>query len=394
MPAVAGRVRSHQSKFAPPYTYVVPEFSPGLEGVVAAQTAISEVDGANGRLIYRGGYLIEDLAPVVTYEEVAYLLWHGELPNQTQLDEQCKVMAAARHLNKAAQGALLAMDPATEPMDVLRTVVSAQGAAKALTKPTLDEAMALTAIFPTIVAATYRRRQGKEIVEARPELSHAANLLWMMDGKEPDPGRVRWLDSYLVLLADHGLNASTFAARVVASTGSDLTSCLVGAIGALKGPAHGGATFAARTMLDKVGSAENADKWLHEAHARHERFAGFGHRVYRTYDPRAKILRETAGTAAPELSRTAARTEELALQILHEAHPERPNATNVDFWASVVLTGAGIPKELFTCIFATSRVVGWTAHVLEFLADLRIIRPASVWIGPEPGNKPLPLSSR
>ncbi|HLQ16782.1 MAG TPA: citrate/2-methylcitrate synthase [Candidatus Eisenbacteria bacterium] len=370
------------------------EFSPGLEGVVAAETAISEVDGANGRLIYRGGYLIEDLAPVVTYEEVAYLLWNGNLPNETQLDENRRRLAAGRNLNKAARATLLALDPATEPMDVLRTVVSAQGASKALTKPTLDEAIALTAIFPTIVAATYRRRQGKEIVEPHADLSHAANLLWMMEGKEPAAERVHWVDSYLVLLADHGLNASTFAARVVASTGSDLTSAVVGAIGALKGAAHGGATFAARTMLDKIGSAENADKWLHDAHAQHERFAGFGHRVYRTYDPRAKILREMAKTAAPELHRTAARTEELALQILHEAHPERPNATNVDFWASVVLTGAGVPKEMFTCIFATSRVAGWTAHVLESLSDLRIIRPASVWTGPQPGAKPLQLAKR
>ncbi len=370
------------------------DFSPGLEGVVAAQTAVSEVDGANGRLIYRGGYLIEDLAPVVAYEEVAYLLLHGDLPNKAQLDAQCRQMAAARPLNKAGHGALMALDPATDPMDVLRTVVSAQGASKTLAKPSLEEAIALTAVFPTIVAASYRRRQGQEILDPRDDLSHAANLLWMMDGKEPDADRVHLVDAYLVLLADHGLNASTFAARVVASTGSDLTSAVVGAIGALKGPAHGGATFAARTMLDKVGTAENAEKWMREAHARHERFAGFGHRVYRTYDPRAKILREMASTAAPELHRTAARAEELALQILHEAHPERPNATNVDFWASVVLTGAGIPKEMFTCLFATSRVVGWTAHVLESLDDLRIIRPASVWTGPEPGKKPAPIASR
>ena len=372
----------------------MPEFSPGLEGVVAAQTAVSEVDGANGRLIYRGGYLIEDLAPVVRYEEVAYLLWHGDLPDQTQLHALRQQMATARPLNKAARGALMAMDPATDAMDVLRTVVSAQGATKTLVKPTLEEAIALTAVFPTIVAAAYRRRQGQEILDPRDDLSHAANLLWMMDGKEPDSKLVHWVDAYLVLLADHGLNASTFAARVVASTGSDLTSSVVGAIGALKGPAHGGATFAARTMLDKIGSADNAEKWLREAHARHERFAGFGHRVYRTYDPRAKILREMAGSGAPELHRTAIRTEELALQILHEAHPERPNATNVDFWAAVVLTGAGIPKEMFTCLFATSRVVGWTAHVLESLADLRIIRPASVWTGPEPGKKPLAIANR
>lgn len=372
----------------------MPEFSPGLEGVVAAQTSISEVDGANGRLIYRGGYLIEDIAPVAGFEEVAYLLWHGELPDEKQLESLRHQMAAGRELNAAAKGALAATDPATDPMDVLRTVVSAQGATRTLAKPTLGEAIALTAVFPTVVAATYRRRQGKEVVPPRDDLSHAANLLWMMQGTEAATERVRWLDAYLVLLADHGLNASTFAARVIASTGSDLTSAVVGAIGALKGPAHGGATFAARTMLDKIGSAENADKWMREAHARHERFAGFGHRVYRTYDPRAKILREMAAIADPELHRTAARTEELALEILHEAHPERPNATNVDFWASVVLTGAGIPKEMFTCLFATSRVSGWTAHVLESLADLRIIRPASVWTGPEAGKKPAALAKR
>jgi len=372
----------------------VAEFSPGLEGVVAAETAVSEVDGANGRLIYRGGYLIEDLVPVATYEEVAYLLWHGELPTQKELEALRRQMAAARKLNASARGTLAAMDSQTDPMDVLRTVVSAQGAAKALAKPALEEAIALTAIFPTILGATWRRRQGRDAVEPRDDLSHAANVLWLMEGKEPEADKVHLVDTYLVLLADHGLNASTFAARVVASTGSDLTSCVVGAIAALKGPAHGGATLAARNMLDKIGSADNAEKWLTEAHARHDRFSGFGHRVYRTYDPRAKILREMAKTAAPDLYKTAARTEEVALKILHEAHPERPNATNVDFWASVVLTGAGIPKELFTTLFATSRVSGWTAHVLESLSDLRIIRPASRWIGPQPGKKPLQLAKR
>ena len=373
---------------------LVPDFSPGLEGVVAAETEVSEVDGANGRLIYRGGYLIEDLAPTVTFEEVAYLLWHGELPNQAELDALKKQMAAGRNLTDPAKGALDSSDTSVNPMDVLRTVVSAQGASKGLPKPDLDSAIALTAVFPTIVAATWRRSQGKEVVKPRDDLGHAANLLWMMDGKEPSKERARWVEMYLVMLADHGLNASTFTARVIASTGSDLTSCVVGAVGALKGPAHGGATYAARTMLDKIGTAENAEKWLHEAHARGERFAGFGHRVYRTYDPRARILRDIAKAETPELHRTAARTEEVALEILHEAHPERPNATNVDFWASVVLTGADIPKELFTSLFATSRVSGWTAHVLEALKDLRIIRPASVWIGPEPGKKPLPIAKR
>lgn len=362
--------------------------------MVAAETEISEVDGANGKLIYRGGYLIEDLVGVASFEEIAYLLWKGELPDQAQLDALRSQMISGRRLNKAARGAVMAMDAATDAMDVLRTGVSAQGAAKSLTKPSLEEAIALTAIMPTIVGASYRRRLGKEIIEPRDDLGHAANLLWMVNGEEPSAEKVHFVDTYLVLLADHGLNASTFAARVVASTGSDLTSCVVGAIAALKGPAHGGATLAARNMLEKIGSAENADRWLTEAHARHERFSGFGHRVYRTYDPRARILREIAKSAAPDLHRTAATTEEVALRILHEAHPERPNATNVDFWASVVLTGAGVPKELFTCTFATSRVAGWTAHVLESMADLRIIRPASRWTGPAPGKKPMLLTKR
>ncbi len=370
------------------------EFSPGLEGVVAAETAVSEVDGANGRLIYRGGYLIEDLASVATYEEIVHLLLKGELPDKRELETLRRQMAEARALNDAALGTLMALDPDTDAMDTLRTVVSAQGASQSMSKPSLDQAIALTSVFPTIVAAAHRRRQGKDVVEPRADLDHAANLLWMMEGTEPPAERASWVGHYLVLLADHGLNASTFAARVIASTGSDLASAVVGAIGALKGPAHGGATLAARSMLDKIGSADNAERWLKDAHARHERFAGFGHRVYRTYDPRAKILREMAKTASPELYKTAARTEELALQILHEAHPERPNATNVDFWASVVLTGAGIPKEMFTCTFATSRVVGWTAHVLESLSDLRIIRPASRWVGPAGGRAALPLASR
>ena len=372
----------------------MPEFSPGLEGVVAAETAVSEVDGANGRLIYSGGYLIEELAPIASYEETAFLFWHGELPGKAELDALRRQMAAARRLKESAQGVLSSIDPQTDPMDTLRTVVSAQGATNSLTKPTLEEAVALTAVIPTIVAASHRRAKGMEQIEPRAQFGHASNLLWMMEGKEASADRVHWLDTYLVLLADHGLNASTFTARVIASTGSDLTSCVVGAIGALKGPAHGGAAYAAATMLEKIGSAENAEAWLQDAHARHARFAGFGHRVYRTYDPRAKILKEMAKTAAPKLYQTAEKTEEVALRILHEAHPERPNATNVDFWAAVVLTGVGIPKELFTCIFAVSRVAGWTAHVLESLADLRIIRPASVWKGPQPGTKPLPLASR
>ena len=225
---------------------------------MAAQTAVSEVDGANGRLIYRGGYLIEDLAPVANFEETAYLLWHGELPSRSELDALRHEMVSARRLKDAARATLAAMDPETDPMDTLRTVLSAQGATKTIAKPSAGEAVALTAAIPTIVAGAYRRRQKKDLIEPRDELGHAANLIWMMEGQEPARERVHWLDQYLVLLADHGLNASTFAARVIASTGSDLTPCVVGSIGALKGPSHGGATYAARTMLDSIGTVENA----------------------------------------------------------------------------------------------------------------------------------------
>jgi citrate synthase len=225
-------------------------------------------------------------------------------------------------------------------------------------------------------------------VEPSPELGHAANFLYMMSGEEPDADRTRYLESYLVMLADHGLNASTFTARVAASTGTDLYSAMIAAIGALKGPAHGGAATAAMKMLDKIGTAENAEGWLTEAMDRKERIMGFGHRVYRTYDPRAKLLKELARQGNPEFYRVASRTEELALPMLKERHPERPNATNVDYYSAGVLQAAGFPKEFFTCVFAASRMAGWTAHVLEYMSqDGRIIRPASEWIGPDPDKR-------
>ena len=370
------------------------EFSPGLEGVVAAQTEISEVDGQGGRLIYRGGYLISDLHDACGFEEVAYLLWNGRLPDQDELDELKQKLAARRSLTEAARSVLDAMPRGVDPMDVLRTVISAQGAAKEIRKPSLEDAIAYTACFPTIVAATYRKEQGKEPVEPRPDLDHAANFLYMLRGEAPEPAKAGYLESYLLLLADHGMNASTFTARVIASTNSDLSSCLVGAIGALKGPAHGGAATGAMNMIEKIGTAENAEPWLRGALDRKERFMGFGHRVYRTYDPRAKILRELAREANPDFFKVASVTEEVALRLLQERHPERPNATNVDYFSAGVLAGAGVPKEYFTCVFAISRVVGWTAHVLEFMQNPRLIRPASQWMGPESAEKPPPLRER
>ena len=368
------------------------DFSPGLEGVLAARTVISMVDGQNGRLVYRG-YVIADLAEDMSYEEVVYLLWHGELPTRGQLDEISEKLRSHRNLNSAAQAALKALAPDTHPMDVLRTVVSAQGATARLLKPDIDQAITNVAFFPTLLAAFHRQRQGKEWLAPRDDLGHAANYLYMLTGEEPAADKVRALNSYLVLLADHGMNASTFTARVIASTDSDLVSCLVGAIGALKGPAHGGAPSLVMEQLEKIGSPENAERWGREALERHERFMGFGHRVYRTYDPRARILKAMCERLNPSFYALASKWEEVALRLLQERHPERPQATNVEFYSAGVLQSVGLPTDFFPATFGISRAAGWTAHVLEQVSDNRLIRPQSEYVGPEP-KKPVPLNQR
>ncbi|HEY4914960.1 MAG TPA: citrate/2-methylcitrate synthase [Candidatus Dormibacteraeota bacterium] len=367
-------------------------YVPGLEGIVAAQTAISMVDGANGRLVYRG-YVIADLAEEMSFEEVAYLLWYGQLPNRAQLERLTTELAASRSLTPAATIALDALPKDTDPMDVLRSVVSVQGVEHKLEKPTIPLAIHATGSFPTILATFHRRQLGLEPVKPRADLGHAANYLYMLNGKESSPELVHALNTYLVLLADHGMNASTFVARVIASTDSDLASCLVGAIGALKGPAHGGAPSAVMDQLEKIGTAENADRWMRAARKEKVRFMGFGHRIYRTYDPRAKILKELCARLNPKFYELASKVEETALQILHEEHPERPQATNVEFYSAGVLQAIGLPKEYFPPTFAVSRASGWTAHVLEQSGNNRLIRPQSEYVGPEP-RKPVPLSER
>ena len=369
-----------------------PDYVPGLEGIVAAQTEISLVDGANGRLVYRG-YVIADLAEEMSFEEVAHLFWFGHLPNRPELDGLAAELSGSRSLTQAAAAALDALPTDADPMDVLRSVVSVQGVRHRLEKPNIPAAIHVTASFPTILAAFHRRRQGLDPVKPRAELGHAANYLYMLTGTEADMDLVRALNTYLVLLADHGMNASTFTARVIASTDSDLASCLVGAIGALKGPAHGGAPSAVMDQLEQIGSAENAERWMREARARKERFMGFGHRVYRTYDPRAKILKAMCQRLNPKFYDLASRVEETALAILHEEHPERPQATNVEFYSAGVLQAIGLPKDLFPPTFAVARVAGWSAHVLEQASHNRLIRPQSEYIGPEP-RKPVPLSER
>ncbi|HKW59408.1 MAG TPA: citrate/2-methylcitrate synthase [Candidatus Dormibacteraeota bacterium] len=367
-------------------------YVPGLEGIIGAQTAISHVDGGNGRLIYQG-YVIADLAEDMSFEEVAFLLWKGHLPTRAELDAQATELAAHRELTQAAKIALDALPVDTDPMDVLRSVVSVQGVEHRLAKPTPALAVHATASFPTILAMFYRRRLGLESVEPRRELGHAADYLWMMTGKEASTEAVRALNTYLVLLADHGMNASTFTARVIASTESDLTSALVGAIGALKGPAHGGAPSAVLEQLEVIGDATDAETHMRDMRKRKEKFMGFGHRVYRVYDPRAKILKAMCERMNPTFYELAVRVEEIALRILHEEHPERPQSTNVEFYSAGVLQAIGLPKEFFTPTFACARVAGWSAHVLEQAAHNRIIRPQSEYIGPEP-RKPVPLAER
>src|SRR5258706_2578207 len=368
------------------------QYIPGLEGIGAAQSAISRVDGANGRLVYRG-YLIADLAEQMSFEEVAHLLWYGKLPTRAELDGLTLELAGSRALTPAATATLNALPKDTDPMDVLRSVVSVQGVEHRLENPPIPLAIPAPASFPTILAAFHRRSLGLEPVKPRADLAQAANYLYMLNGKESPPELIRALNTYLVLLADHGMNASTFTAGVIASTDSDLASCLVGAIGALKGPAHGGAPSAVLDQLEEIGSPENAEPWMREARKRKERFMGFGHRIYRTYDPRAKILKAMCEKLNPKFYALASKVEETALAILHEEHPERPQATNVEFYSAGVLQAIGLPKDLFPPTFAVSRVAGWTAHVLEQAAHNRLIRPQSEYVGPEP-RKPIPLAER
>jgi citrate synthase len=356
----------------------------GLEGVVVSATHISHVFGEEGRLVYRG-YEINQLASKASYEETSYLLWNGHLPRRDELDSLHAAMRGRRTLPPAALQALRALPKESDPMDALRTVVSASGAALPISgTPTYDQAITLTALFPTIVAGFSRLRSGQDLVAPDPSLGHAANYLYMLTGEKPADNHVKSLDTYLVLLADHGMNASTFTARVIASTESDLASCVVGGIGALKGPLNGGAPALVMDMLDSIGSASNIKPWIDHALNSHDKLMGFGHRIYRTTDPRAEILREMARQAStPEFFALASGTEEYAIGELNRRKPENRLYTNVEFYSATVLNSVGLPRDLFPSTFAVSRVAGWSAHVLEQLVGNRLIRPQSEYVGPQ-----------
>jgi citrate synthase len=357
-------------------------YSPGLEGVVAGETSLSFVDGAQGRLLYRG-YRIGDLVEHGTYAAVANLLWAGEWDRSAKLPTAPVPAAVLDVLN--------ALPSDAKPMDALRSAVSAWGATEELPwPPTVEQARALTAFSPSALAAFARLRAGKEVIEPDPSLDLVAGFLYQLSGERPDAGTVRALDAYFIVGAEHSFNASTFTARVITSTRSDIASAVVGAIGTMKGPLHGGAPSEVVDQLSEVGSADKAEAWIREALARGERLMGFGHRVYRAYDPRAAALRKVAEGMEhkPDWLKLATEVEDVALRVLAEKYPDRPLKTNVEFYAAPVLMGVGLSPDLFPATFSLARHAGWTAHVLEQAANNRLIRPDVNYVGHEERDLP------
>jgi citrate synthase len=357
-------------------------YSPGLEGVLAGETSLSKVDGANGRLIYRG-YRIGDLVERGSYPAVANLLWTGDWDPGARL--------ATGPLPDAVLTTLRALPTTAKPMDALRTAVSAWGAAQDLPyPPTAEQARALTAFSPSALAAFARIREGKDPIEPDPSLDLVEGYLYQLTGTRPDAATARALDAYFIVGAEHGFNASTFTARVVIGTNSDIASAVVAAIGTMKGPLHGGAPSEVVDQLAQVGSPEHAEEWIRGAIARGERLMGFGHRVYRAYDPRAAALRSVAESMPnrPDWLETAIRVEDVVLKVLAEKHPERPLKTNVEFYAAPVLMGVGLSPDLFPATFSLARTAGWTAHALEQAANNRLIRPDVLYVGPAERDLP------
>jgi citrate synthase len=354
--------------------------SSGLDGVVAATTHLSHVDGERGELVI-AGYPIDQLAERATFEETTWLLWHGDLPSPSQLETFRGALTAARSIPEATLALL--REGARRHVDVMDALRMAAGTIS------LDsaEAAAIVARVPTIVAAYWRLLRGQEPLAPRIDLGHAANFLYMLGGDVPDPERVRGLETYLNTVIDHGLNASTFTARVITSTGSDLVSAVVGALGALKGPLHGGAPGPALDMVFEIGEASRATDVLRRKIEAGEKLMGFGHRVYKVRDPRADVLAKAAErmfTRGGDMSLyTLARSVEAeALRLLELYKPDRRLQTNVEFYTALLLHGLGFDVALFTPTFAISRVSGWIAHAFEQRRANRIIRPQSEYAGP------------
>ena len=352
----------------------------GLEGIVAASTRLSQVDGERGELII-GGFHVAELAERASFEETTWLLWHGDLPTARQLDTFRSELSSERAL--PAPTVTLLRECARLGLDAMDALRIAAGTISMAS----DEGRAIVARFPTIVAAYWRLGQGAEPLAPRADLGHAANFLYMLSGTAPDPERVRGLETYLNTVVDHGLNASTFTARVITSTGSDLVSAVVGAVGALKGPLHGGAPGPALDMVFEIGEASRAEAILRKKIESGEKLMGFGHRVYKVRDPRADVLAVAAErmyTRAGDMSlyALARSVENTAIRLLEEYKPGRRLQTNVEFYTALLLHGLGFEVPLFTPTFAVGRVSGWIAHAFEQRDANRIIRPQSEYSGP------------
>ncbi len=370
----------------------------GLEGVVAATTRLSSVDGEAGVLLL-AGFPAEEIAPRASFEELTWLLWNGALPTAGELEAFARRLAGRRALPSATLELLRQAARRQVPaMDALRMAAGTLSLAEGAGEDPREDALLLTATFPAIVAAYWRLLRGEEPLAPRPDLGHAANFLYMLAGEEPSPERTRGLETYLNTVTDHGLNASTFTARVIVSTQSDLISAITGAVGALKGPLHGGAPGPALDMVFEIGTPERAEAVLRGKLDRGERLMGFGHRVYRVRDPRADVLAAAAerfyhhggDRGLYDLARSV---EATALRLLHERKPDHRLDTNVEFYTALLLHGLGLPTELFTPTFAVGRVAGWTAHALEQLATGRLIRPQSEYVG-ERDRRWVPVEER
>ena len=368
--------------------------SKGLDDVVVGESEVSWVGGTTGDLVYRG-FDVRVLVPGVPYESIVHLLLYGDPPEVDPSPEVVHALKASRTPPATAERVVDALPAHLPPLEALRTILSSLGDGSFGYPPTLAEGFRLIAQTPVLLARFVRRSRGEEAVPPNPELSHAANYLWMISGVEPTPAQTRALEGYLCLLADHGMNASTFALRVAISTQSDLISAATAALATLKGPIHGGAPSRVSEMLDAIGRPDRADAWIAERLARREILFGFGHRAYKTEDPRGLVLHRIARTVAdPARFELAEAVERSALAALRKARPEARLFTNVEYFSALVLEAVGLPREMFTPTFAVARTAGWTAHALEQAADNRLIRPDVEYVGPAKGREwPRPVAT-
>jgi citrate synthase len=374
----------------------MPVTAKGLEGIVANSTNLSDVQGVEGILNY-SGYNINEIAGKASYEEVVYLLWHGELPTRTQLEVLTEKLSSARELPAQVVDFLKSAPKDAAPMDVMRTAVSMLGLYDENLKDespgaTYQRAVSITAKIGVIAAYFHRARKGLDLPPVRTDLGEAAHFLYLISGQEPGEQASRTLDMAYVLHADHGMNASTFSARVTIATLSDMYSAITSAIGTLKGPLHGGANEGVIHMLQQIGEEQNVDAWIENQLAQKKKIMGIGHRVYKTLDPRAPHLRTMAVTLSEQLGEPKwIHMSERIASIMKE---RKGLNANVDFYSATVYYSLGLPTDLFTPIFAVARCSGWTGHVMEQLADNRLYRPLSEYTGPSLGKKFIPIDKR